>query len=275
MSGKFFTIREDIIHFLINHDNHNLSMKEFIIEYLCKNLYFEKGIDQYERLTEIHEISKIIKRMEYLGYIIFDQHKKIKINYSNNYVKKIVERTNNLENKLKASYDIFKLNKVFLNHLEFESKKNNNNFITNNEEFKEYEKEFSDDDRDNESEYSDTDDSDYSDEDNLKMRSTNIIKIKSKNSNEIYKVDKENRTCTCPGFTYSRYVPKNCKHVEEHCEKIVYKEAERKISKKKRCTNKVIIEESCTKKNKTDNESCNNYFYARAESDIELEYDSD
>ncbi len=212
MSGKFFTIREDIIYFLINNDNHNLSVKEFMIEYLKKNLYFEKGINQFERLTEIHEMSKIIKRLEYLGYIKVDQQKKIKLNFSNDYVKKIVERINNLENKLKSSYDIFKLNKVFLNHLELESKKKNN-FITNNQEFEANEKEFSDDDRDEESEYSDLNDSDCDDDDNMNINSKNIIKIKSKNSNNVYKVDKENRTCTCQGFIYSRYVPKNCKHV--------------------------------------------------------------
>ncbi len=273
MSGKFFTIREDIIFFLIENEkiqNEFISVKEFIFKYLLKNLYFEEGINQFERLTEIHEISKIIKRMEYLNYIKIDNKKKIQLNYSNKYVEKIKNRIETFNSKIKDTYDIFKLNKVFLDHLELGTKKKNN-FIIDNEEFKDYEKEFSDDDRDNDSEYSfecsdsgnENDDDDESNN-NESFINKNIVKIKSQNTDQTYIVDKSYRTCTCQGFIYSRYEPKNCKHVEKHCGKIDYvlKERKKSIRKKK----SIQIEEPLNKKYK-DNNYNYNYFQAEPESD--------
>ena len=40
----------------------------------------------------------------------------------------------------------------------------------------------------------------------------NIIEVKGSNGN-VYLVDTEKNTCTCPGFTYRGY----CKHVKEYC----------------------------------------------------------
>ncbi len=266
MSGKFYTIREDIIFFLIENEKEKkdfLSVKEFIFKYLLKNLYFEEGINQFERLTEIHEISKILKRMEYLNYIKIDSKKKIQLNHSNEYVVKIIERIETFNNKLKDSYDIFKLNKVFLEHLELGTK-NKNNFIIDNEEFKEYEKEFSDDDRDNESIYSNID-SDNDEYNNDNFDNKDIIKIKRKNTGETYIVDKDNRTCTCNGFLYSRCEPKNCKHVEEHCGKIEYVLKERIKSVRKIKNNKQNGEPMNKKCKNQDNNY--NYFHAEPESD--------
>ena len=40
----------------------------------------------------------------------------------------------------------------------------------------------------------------------------NIIEVKGSKGN-VYLVDTEKNTCTCPGFTYRGY----CKHVKEYC----------------------------------------------------------
>lgn len=40
----------------------------------------------------------------------------------------------------------------------------------------------------------------------------NVIEVKGSTGN-IYYVDTDKRTCTCPGFTYRG----NCKHVKEYC----------------------------------------------------------
>lgn len=225
MSGKFYTIREDIIYFLINNIDKQFSEKEFILTYLHKNLYFEKGINQYERFTEIHEINKILQRMVKKGYINIKQ-KKITLNFNNDYVKKISERIEKLSYNMIQSYNAFKINKNFMDNININYKnKNKKEDDINDMDFEEYEKEFSDDDRDLESEYDENNDSDEEDEmldnninnfnkDIKDMIGVNgIYKIKSDNSKDIYIVDAQNKTCTCKGFLYSVYSPPICKHI--------------------------------------------------------------
>ncbi len=262
MSGKFFTIREDIIYFLILNIEKEFSVKDLILSYLHKNLYFEEGINKYERFNEIFEMNQIIKKMEKKKYISI-KNKKIILNQNNQYVFSVIERMINLREKMSKSYNDFKMNNNFMEKMKLKIESSEEQNSDND-----FEKVFCDDDRDFESEYEKDDDDDDSDNSNnsedinMNYNNNGIYKIKSETSKEVYTINLNDNSCTCNGFIYSKYSPPICKHIIKFKPiKIIYI-TELKGKNKKRKTETIKYEFI---NNNEEEKNDNNYFKCEEE----------